>query len=146
MKGKKATMLLGGLLLVLVLGLAYLKMYPKAKVLPVTAKVMPAEMKTLFEGLNNGLGTKFSPLEADKFYSIQGEIEKKSWTIDFTSAIKGKAQMVIVKDLLEKELTLDLTKSAGGAGQSVDAYNGKTIECFLLLGLDKKDLLTCASK
>lgn len=104
----------------------------------VTSEI-PSEISMLFGKLNSGLSSNFVPTE-----NIDGD--KKSWTIDFTSAVREKAQIVIVRNLLEQELTLDITKSAAGAGQTIDAYNNETIECYLLLGIGKKDVLTCANR
>ncbi len=108
--------------------------------------LIPDEVANIFSDINKGLSTNFFAIKSNMFYSNNGDIEKKSWTLDFTSAIKEKSHIVIVKNILEKALKLDITKSAGGAGQSVDAYDGKGITCYLLLGIDNKNRITCSTK
>ena len=136
---KKIVFIVFGIALIaLVIGFLYMKRSPQVAVDKKTSEI-PSEISNLFEKLNTDLSSNFVPTE-------NIDADKKSWTVDFTSAVKEKAHIVIVKNLLEQELTLDITKSAAGAGQTIDAYKNETIECYLILGLDKKDVLTCASK
>ena len=132
----------GIILIALMGGLVYMRVSTPVPIVtknPAYENAVPSEISALFGKLNSGLSSNFVPTE-------NVDADKKSWTIDFTSAVKEKAQIVIVRNLLEKELTPDITKSAAGAGQTIDAYKNENIECYLILGLDQKDLLTCASR
>lgn len=107
---------------------------------------MPSTITDLFTSINNEFSTKLTPVTENTFYTISGDVNKKSWKLDLTTVIKDKAQINTIHTIFEQKFTPDYNNSADGAGTSVQAYTNNQVQCYLMLGMNNQNYITCANK
>jgi len=107
---------------------------------------VPAQIDLIFQAINTNFSTNLVPTKETEFYSPQGFIKQESWKLVLNSVLTNKPQFNSLYQVLNSRLTIDNASSADGVGQSVQGYQNDQIYCYLLLGFNQSDYISCITK
>jgi hypothetical protein len=107
---------------------------------------IPESVKQVFNTVNKDLGTNLLPTEESKFYSPDGFVTRRSWSIDLTDRVKSKDDITTTQYSLINILASDDSKSTRSGNTYADAYSNKSVDCYFMIHWGASNFLSCSPK